>query len=278
MISETLRSPVPDAAVNQAVTRRRRSAGQGQPAAPALERSVSVLGSRDSSQDRTAAAGVGLTTKPKRAPYPDLKGPCLLWFSASASKPERDKIFTDHIFPTFQRLASFHFTNAIKPKYIDGDAIVADVVSHLFEALRCFDPDKTSNPWYYFNLCARNQTWRAIQESHRSVSGTRDFDTFNAQYVSDTLQWDQYIPADSSMIDDQDGMDSTLVQALLDHDEELTLAIIGCDDDDFSNQQLRPHAKQRLSDSLGDDFNKRLLQVRKDFYAETIPIVSASAA
>ncbi len=208
----------------------------------------------------------GARTKRGNIPYPNLTQPCTDWFHASGSLALRDKIFTDNLYQPFHRLADFHFKNTNHPAYLDRDSdlIIAEVLSHLYEALLSFRPQQgvTGNAWYYFNLCARNATWRILELARREVVGARKPGSGSLNiYVGDLGDWDGYLPP----AEPDAGFDPTpLFEACEDFDPELVAALTELDSDEFTNMNLKLETKIALSQSL-PNFNKRVKAMKARF-------------
>lgn len=201
----------------------------------------------------------------QRPKYPDLKVPVRDWYHASGSLSLRNRIFTQHLYPPFVRMAEFHFNNSRHPDYVDADTVVGEVTSHLYEALLTFDPRKLNfdNPWYYFNLCARNATYRCIQVRCREVMGSKvpaQATAFNL-YISDLDGWDQYLVQDEP----NEPEESALFEACQSLDPVLVGAIIDLDDDDFSNKGVKQSAKLALASGSVGDYVSRVREMRNRF-------------
>lgn len=262
------------------------------PTAPkAVDRSLCLLGPDDCSAGSAQQVGthVGQLMKPRarrrkrgpsKNPYSDITQACKDWHSAP-NKVKRDAVFTKEIYPTFKRLAEFHFNNINKPGGIDRDTTINDVVSHMYEGLRTFVPSKAvtaSNtqglPWYFFNMIAMRESWKVIQQRATEVILRAASETLevNDKYRGGALPWDMY-EDNAPALDDV--VESHIYDKLLAFDSELVTAITDLDDDCFTARQLRPAAREFLSQSLHGYVERRNL-IKSSFLLCSSSIVGAS--
>jgi hypothetical protein len=192
--------------------------------------------------------------------------PCTLWFN-STSQAERNRIFTDVLYPIFVRMSRYHFANTKHPDYVERDVVVTDVVSSLYEAMTNFIPSKTKNPWYYFNLIARNETWRAVNNACKGSDLRHQPITYDHisgdKQKSDFESWGLTDPA--PMLDDRPDVDaSPLFQACFEFDPELSATLIDLDESAFTAKGLSYTIRAVLSGSI-TNVDRRLKALRHQF-------------
>ncbi len=117
-----------------------------------------------------------LQKKPKRKPYfgKDAHN-AVVEYQNSESREEKNKIYTEKIKPSFEKLAeNLIFIHGFSVNQGHFVQLKCDCVSFLFEILEKFDPSKGSKAFSYFNVCAKNyliiQSKKRIKNRNRHVS------------------------------------------------------------------------------------------------------------
>lgn len=115
-------------------------------------------------------------TKPKKKYYfgKDAHN-AVVEYQTSEDRKEKNKIYTEKIKPSFEKLAeNLIFIHGFSHGQDHFIQLKNDCVSFLFEILEKFDPSKGSKAFSYFNVCAKNhliiQSKKRIKNRNRHVS------------------------------------------------------------------------------------------------------------
>ena len=115
-------------------------------------------------------------TKKKKKPYFGKDAHlAIVNYQNTKCKIEKNKIYTDSIRPSFNKLAeNLIFIHGFSTDKDHFDILRSDCVSFLFEILQKFDPSKGSKAFSYFNVCAKNfliiQNKKRTKRKYRNVS------------------------------------------------------------------------------------------------------------
>lgn len=137
-------------------------------------------------------------------------------YQNSKTEIEKEKIYTDEIRKSFQKLAeNLIFIHSFAKDPAEFQTLKADCVSFLYETLEKFDSEKGTKAFSYFNVCAKHfliiQTNKKNKIRNRNVS-LEDFANMSIKDKSSIENYKIVSSPDDAMIfkEDKDQMTKVL--------------------------------------------------------------------